>query len=358
MVSSLILDGPTSVASSSSASSSSASSISHAASTLSTDSEKNPGPIKIIFSDLDGTLIHYPTTETKTKTKGDAAAEIDKPEQKVLKFPPSSTGLRGEISTRTVSLVDEIRRQHGVRFVLVTGMRTSTLLQRLPYLPRADAYCSENGGRIFYPVENGAFFENDNDKEEEEEDNDDVFWVSPEPYRHDGNAAVSTNPYQHKRFGIREDRTWRARMIESLGGDSFGRFSLDDIHEALNDPAAASVPLYERDGFLWDFARDLVHTHGFVVDTKGYSTCFRVNRKQQVIATNAATPPSEILAVLDGPRWKSDPSRSTVSASVNLSCVDFYPSSSGKRNRWVIANSDCRWFVFCRSPLLVGWLVG
>ena len=33
----------------------------------------------------------------------------------------------------------------------MTGARTSTLLQRLPFLPAADAYASENGGRIFYP---------------------------------------------------------------------------------------------------------------------------------------------------------------------------------------------------------------
>ncbi len=37
------------------------------------------------------------------------------------------------------------------RQVLITGARTATLLQRLPYLPSADAYVAENGGRIFYP---------------------------------------------------------------------------------------------------------------------------------------------------------------------------------------------------------------
>lgn len=35
--------------------------------------------------------------------------------------------------------------------VLLTGARTATLLQRLPFLPAADAYVAENGGRIFYP---------------------------------------------------------------------------------------------------------------------------------------------------------------------------------------------------------------
>ena len=35
--------------------------------------------------------------------------------------------------------------------MLITGARTSTLLTRLPFLPAADAYVAENGGRIFYP---------------------------------------------------------------------------------------------------------------------------------------------------------------------------------------------------------------
>jgi hypothetical protein len=34
---------------------------------------------------------------------------------------------------------------------LISGARLSTLLMRLPYLPAADAYVCENGGRIFYP---------------------------------------------------------------------------------------------------------------------------------------------------------------------------------------------------------------
>ncbi len=30
------------------------------------------------------------------------------------------------------------------------GARTSTMLQRLPFLPKADAYVSEGGGRIWW----------------------------------------------------------------------------------------------------------------------------------------------------------------------------------------------------------------
>ena len=38
-----------------------------------------------------------------------------------------------------------------MKLVLVSGARAQTLLQRLPFLPAADAYVCENGGRIFYP---------------------------------------------------------------------------------------------------------------------------------------------------------------------------------------------------------------
>ena len=37
-------------------------------------------------------------------------------------------------------------REAGVRLVLITGARMSTLLQRLPFLPAADAFVCENGG--------------------------------------------------------------------------------------------------------------------------------------------------------------------------------------------------------------------
>lgn len=43
-------------------------------------------------------------------------------------------------------------RSTGVLLVLITGARTSTLFQRLPFLPKADAYASENGGRLFFPT--------------------------------------------------------------------------------------------------------------------------------------------------------------------------------------------------------------
>ena len=42
-------------------------------------------------------------------------------------------------------------RTGGVKLVLITGARLSTMLTRMAFLPAADAYVCENGGRIYYP---------------------------------------------------------------------------------------------------------------------------------------------------------------------------------------------------------------
>ena len=42
-------------------------------------------------------------------------------------------------------------RTGGVKLVLITGARLATLLMRMAFLPAADAYICENGGRIYYP---------------------------------------------------------------------------------------------------------------------------------------------------------------------------------------------------------------
>ena len=83
--------------------------------------------IRIVFSDVDGTLAHYPDN-------------LDDLGEGILKLPASATGMQGIISSRTLVLCQELRRQQQ-KLVLISGMRTSTLLRRLPYLPRADAYC-------------------------------------------------------------------------------------------------------------------------------------------------------------------------------------------------------------------------
>jgi hypothetical protein len=234
----------------------------------------------VVFSDVDGTLVHYPQKPPKG-SKGNS----------VLKLPPSSTGMRGVISSKTLSLVQDIRRK-GTKVVLVSGMRTSTLLARLPFLPRADAYCTEAGGRIFYPVECG----------------ENGFVVTPQPY--DGCTDADMVP-----FSLVEDLKWRAKMEKVAG-----KYGLS-IEELAKDPN--NVPgLNERDGLLWDFARHLT-SKGYVVDTTGYSTCFRVNQKHQtsISKTEFAALSNGQLEVWDG-----------LGTSVNLACVDFYPAGSGKKN--------------------------
>lgn len=90
---------------------------------------KRSGEILLIFSDLDGTLIHYPE-------------KIPEDSDKILKLPTSSTGMKGIISSKTLTRAQEVR-ERGSKFILVSGMRASTLFKRLPYLPRADAYAVE-----------------------------------------------------------------------------------------------------------------------------------------------------------------------------------------------------------------------
>lgn len=236
--------------------------------------------ILVVFSDLDGTLIHYPDKIPKGNH--------------LLKLPASSTGMRGVISSKTLSLVQQIRAK-GTRFVLVSGMRTTTFLSRVKYLPRADAYCTEAGGRIFYATDDISSKE--------------AFVVTPE--RYDGAEEKDLEA-----FGLVEDLGWRSEMEKVTG-----TFMSADLNDLSSNPSKV-VNLNERDGLLWDFARDLV-SKGYVLDLKGYSACFRVNKKQQNTVSD-----DDFQALSDG-RMKP---WSELATSVNLSCVDYYPATSGKKN--------------------------
>lgn len=87
-----------------------------------------------------GTLVHY--------YEGDAS--MGPPD--VITLPASATGRVARISLKTLRLASQIRAK-GTKLVLVSGTRYSTFATRLPFLPRADAYVIENGGRVFYPEE-------------------------------------------------------------------------------------------------------------------------------------------------------------------------------------------------------------
>jgi len=285
--------------------------------------------------------VHYPSSipesNTKTETESDTHQEgssskdndndndNDKEaKKKLLALPPSSTGLRGIISIRTLELAREIRRTN-TKLVVVSGMRTSTLLQRLPYLPKADAYCSENGGRIFRLVQ-----------DEDEDETDNVIWVRPQKYfadNHDSNSDSnsSDDDDDDDPFRIREDLKWKRIMTSALSGT--------EQEPAGPAPSGdfSSVPLVEREGPLWDFVRHLAEVHGVVPDYKGYSTCVRVRQKQQTLEAWKRLSPQTFCERLRGllreheAKHKREHEHPSISCSVNLGCVDFYPSASGKK---------------------------
>ena len=85
---------------------------------------------RICFSDIDGPIMHDPAESGR--------------EAELLVTPPSASGRRGAISALTLTKVASLRSK-GVKFVVITGARLSTLLMRLPFLPAADAFVCENG---------------------------------------------------------------------------------------------------------------------------------------------------------------------------------------------------------------------
>jgi hypothetical protein len=248
--------------------------------------------IDVVFSDLDGTLIHYPTyVDALLKNKSATDTII---------LPPSSTGMVGVISSATLRLIRDIR-QMSVKFVLVTGMRASTLLKRMPFLPKADAYCCEAGGRIFYPIEPTVG----------------GYTVRPKSFM--GSVTSDLDP-----FSLVEDLEWRNRLaqVDAAGEDGFVG------HELSPNPNIGAIPMSQRKGRLWEYAQLLV-AKGCVIDTYGYSSCFRLNREQQVSVSDS----DSLLNIV------SSSLPIGLSTSTNLGCIDIYPSCSGKRNWYVVGES-------------------
>jgi hypothetical protein len=254
---------------------------------ISSMSNENP---KIIFSDVDGTLVHYPDTAESPSEDGN----------RLLLLPPSSTGMKGVISSKTLQLCQNIRRQSNAKFIIISGMRTQTFIKRLPFLPKADAYATEAGGRIFYPVTNLSDYTGN--------------IIQPEPF--DGATDEDLTP-----FGLVEDMEWRSLMSrdEAAGLDGYIGDSMDIFLNKTEE--IYCTPLEQRKGNLWNFAKEL-QSQGFVIDHKGYASCFRVNLNQQ---NQASKEDFESLSTLDV-------SVNGLGSSINLGCIDFYPMESGKRN--------------------------
>lgn len=224
--------------------------------------------IEVIFSDVDGTLVHYPGKNPLTSVQD----EDDKDYEKIM-LPASSTGMQGVISRKTLTLCQLLRKEHGKKLVLVSGMRTTTLLQRLPFLPAADAYCSENGGRIFYPTGN-----------------------------------------EHE---LKEDLSWR-KLMEAKDAAGPDGYEIKPTEKPLSKPSdtVSSIAVSDREGKLWEFARLLI-SKGWILDYKGYATSFRIKFRSE-----SAGSEEELLRLLPN----------GLSSSINLGMADVYPEHSGKVN--------------------------
>ena len=193
---------------------------------------------RILFSDIDGTCVHYhdpddddsrwsidpfPSTapDQDSRLARALCGDVRIPTT-VLRLPPSTSGSIGIISLRTLQLYAAVRSL-GIKVVLISGCRTSTLLQRLPFLPACDAYVCESGGRIFYP-----------------------------------NTSIPTA------LQLSEDYAWR-RSHEGVAGP---------IDIEILQPEKRSNPI------LWSFYQHL-HHNGYTVDARNYSTAFRVKIKSE-----------------------------------------------------------------------------
>lgn len=263
-----------------------------------------------VFSDIDGTLVHYPAhvMQQNINTRNDDG-DIDDKKSDLLYLPPSKTGQRGVISSKTLRLCQQLRNK-GVPFVLVTGARSTTLFQRLPYLPRADAYVSESGGRIFYP--NSSV----NDMVDGMVDG-----VLVHPQLYEGCPSSDLEP-----FTLVEDLLWRNEIsnLDCAGTDGYSILAPragSDGFSTLTPP----IPIEQRSGKLWAHARAL-QKKGFFLDSSGYATAFRINRKHQE---------DDIASTFDGFLEQCNNREGVpeeLGCSTNLGCVDFYPKMSGKKN--------------------------
>ncbi|KAG7673531.1 hypothetical protein Ndes2526B_g03016 [Nannochloris sp. 'desiccata'] len=224
---------------------------------------------KLLFSDLDGTCVHYQDGDAFKFEPGDSLGDgrlvraqfnSDKRWTTALLLPASTSGAQGIISLRTLELYASLRAMRR-KVILISGCRYSTLIQRLPYLPAADAYVCESGGRIFYP-----------------------------------DTSLPTA------VGLKEDMEWRKRHNLAAGASP------------PNEETITTISEFKKLGPLWRqycFLKD----EGLELDRHHYSTAFRVRIPRQEWQEKYA---SELLPGLD--------------FAENLGAVDVYSNTSGKKN--------------------------
>eukprot|EP00966_Prymnesium_polylepis_P305359 7056403-Prymnesium_polylepis.1 len=115
-----------------------------------------PARLRAIFSDIDGTLVHYANSFEAHGVRIVSSNEQAKSavvvsaggERRDCRLVQSSTMGLSVVSERKIALVDALRAE-GIRFSVVTAARKSTMLQRWPLLPECDAHVCESGGRVY-----------------------------------------------------------------------------------------------------------------------------------------------------------------------------------------------------------------
>lgn len=227
----------------------------------------------VTFSDLDGTLVHYPK---EFSSYADIVHTDDSTDRVVIEYKdskirrtcialPSKTGGIGYISERTHDLVKQLRNLPNTRFVIITGARASTYAGRRLLLPTSDFEFFENGGRKLI----------------------------------DGHL----------------DHSWSDQFQQSVG---------DIPHVADLSPTAEMKEPVERDGKLWDLYRTLKAQHWYL-DADDYTTNFRINIKK----SEGKTPEQFLNLIRNELDIKTNYG---LDSSFNLGKADIYPLKSGKAN--------------------------
>jgi hypothetical protein len=394
-----------------------------------------PPAIRIVFSDLDGTLIHYPaallvgtaaaygtattsstttTNTTNTNTTHDDDA-VPPETQMIIALPASSTGLTGTLTRETMALCRIIRRGSsrndvvpapphqrgggGCKLAFISGMRFSTLLTRIPYLPRADAYACDSGGRIFIAHDHDDHHpDDDNDIDDDGDNHDDSSAEKSSRNNNDdgqkknksSNRSRTTRTTRRRKrtllrivpvdpldeaFYLTEDMAWRKRIEAVVGSDGYvGHELLSSSFMAAHhnnknnqkekeDRAAAAaasttptttigppLPLVERRGPLWTCANALQRPpKNMRIDATGYATCFRINRQHN---NNDGAIFDDLFASLHDDNDDDNANNNTgrldgildpalLTTSVNLGCIDVVPVLSGKKNWYVLQSIMC-----------------
>ena len=274
-------------------------------------------PLKCLLCDIDGSLVHYEdelrkhgvlseaTTPGGTRlytssARGSGGSAGPAATSELIALPPSSTGLQAFISTATLDIAAAIN----VPIAIISGGRWTTVQRRVPYLPRAQAVVSDNGGRIFWRAR------------EVELSEDGRGGGTDEAAAGDVEAAIVGT--------MVEDEAWRAGLVAASGG-------------AIGGMEEDALPPEERSGALWDLYRRLI-AEGWACDPKGYTTSFRIKfggesaEEQEAEAQRLwrTTAPFNV-ANGSGGLGAGGLAALGLDCSVNLGAVDVYPAGSGKK---------------------------